>query len=656
MAACSGPSLFEGFPVDLGHDANEFAVGDLDNDGETDLVTVSTTAGTVNVRLGNGNLTFDSALSYAAPNPEDIAIGDLNGDGFADIVVSHEPGVNEECVSFGGCAGFSVLLNDGDGTFGTATTTIVPFSSSVVSVDIAHVSGNDGNRDVLIGAPPITSTDPAIHVFHGDGDGGFDDRTSWATDGNGQIFDVEARNPSADYSDMVAIVGPGSTSTFARALIYGLGPTVTASRVLTSQTVLDGEVASGDFNRDGSDDVVAFTRTSTQSNIGIWLQNTFTNTSGPAFIGAFTDLAVADADEDGDLDFMIAQASNDWFVVKMNDYVSEQQPVEGPFADTDAVTTRVLANDLNRDGRMDFLFLDTENDAVRILSNTCTARYASVTLNSSPNPSIFGSDATFTISVAGRENAPVPDGGVTLYEGTTVLGTGTLNGAGNAFITLSNLSVGTHTVHAVYDGGIGEFGSATSADYVHTVSAPPFGPPPNVVATGNGAANEITITWTATSNTSFYEVLRRQSGAWVPIATVGGPPYVDSDVVNTSAYVYRIRAHHTNGTDVADSSSEIATTATLALPSDKKIRATDVTTTRSLINSLRVAAGLSSWNYTDTSLTGVTVKAIHFTELRDTLNPARTLLGLAPVTFPNTVATGQIIQRADILAIRNSMQ
>lgn len=655
MAKCFSPSLFENSPIETEHDANEFAAGDLDNDGETDLVTVSTSEGTIHVRLGNGDNTFDSVLPYTAPSPEEVALGDLNNDGFADIVVSSEPGTNPECISFGGCAGFSVLLNDGDGTFGPATTTVVPFSSSIVSIEVANF--DDGNRDVLVGAPPINSTDPALHVFFGNGTGAFPTRNSWSVDGQGTLYDAEPYDPyGAGFSSVVAIAGPGSTSSFTRALIYAnASSTLVGNRVVSTDPVVDGELAMGDFDRNGVRDIAAMTRTATQSNISTWLQETFTSSSGLGYVGFLTDLAIADGDEDGDLDIMVTQSSNDWFAFKMNDHLFEVQPAEGPFFDTDAVTTRVIANDLNRDGRIDYLFLDTGNDVVRIMSNTCTERYASITLNSSPNPSTFGSDATFTVSVQGRENAGVPTGNVTLYEGSTVRGTGTLNDAGNAFITLSNLTVGSHTLHAVYEGD-GGFGAQTSADYVHTVSAPPFGPPPNVTATGNGAANQITITWTPTSNTSSYDVLRRENGAWVPIASVGGPPYVDTNVVSTSAYVYRIRAHHTNTIDVADSSSEIATTATLLLPLDRKIRATDLTTTRSLIDSLRSAAGLGTFTFTDASLSGVNVKAVHFTELRDALNPARTALGLAPITYTNTITLNAPVRAVDVQEIRNSMQ
>ena len=94
MAQCGTPSLSELPSIAAEHDVAELAVGDIDGDGELDLVTVSSTAGNLNVRLGNGDGTFGNELTYTAPSPTEIALGDL----------------------------------DGDGTFGSATTTPVPYA------------------------------------------------------------------------------------------------------------------------------------------------------------------------------------------------------------------------------------------------------------------------------------------------------------------------------------------------------------------------------------------------------------------------------------------------------------------------------------------------------------------------------------------------
>src|SRR6202034_1375532 len=81
---------------------------------------------------------------------------------------------------------------------------------------------------------------------------------------------------------------------------------------------------------------------------------------------------------------------------------------------------------------------------------------------SSANPSVFGESVTFTATVA----ADIPGSGaatgtVTFLDGTTTLGTGTLNGSGVATFSTSALTVGSHSITAVY-GGDADFTASTS--------------------------------------------------------------------------------------------------------------------------------------------------------------------------------------------------
>ncbi len=81
-------------------------------------------------------------------------------------------------------------------------------------------------------------------------------------------------------------------------------------------------------------------------------------------------------------------------------------------------------------------------------------------LSSSPNPSTHGQAVTFVATVSSSLGAP-PDGEiVTFTQGKKVLGTGALNKGSTSFTT-STLSVGTHTVKAVY-GGDSNFDGSTS--------------------------------------------------------------------------------------------------------------------------------------------------------------------------------------------------
>ena len=98
------------------------SVGDLNNDGILDLVTAGSVfgIGTANVRLGAGNGTFGSAVSYATETggsyvtesvrSNALSLSDLNGDGFLDLVTAGNDIV----------AKVTVRLGAGNGTFGSA--------------------------------------------------------------------------------------------------------------------------------------------------------------------------------------------------------------------------------------------------------------------------------------------------------------------------------------------------------------------------------------------------------------------------------------------------------------------------------------------------------------------------------------------------------
>jgi hypothetical protein len=85
-----------------------------------------------------------------------------------------------------------------------------------------------------------------------------------------------------------------------------------------------------------------------------------------------------------------------------------------------------------------------------------TQANTSTTLNASANPSIVGQSVTLTASVSVQSSgAGTPTGTVTFQDGSTVLGTGTLqvvNGVDQATFTTSTLAVRNHSITAVYSG------------------------------------------------------------------------------------------------------------------------------------------------------------------------------------------------------------
>jgi PPE-repeat protein len=83
------------------------ALGDLNGDTKPDLAVVDEGANTISVLLNNGNGTFGTNQDFwTGITPRSVAIGDLNGDTRPDLVVAN-----------GTSNAVSVLLGDGHGGF-----------------------------------------------------------------------------------------------------------------------------------------------------------------------------------------------------------------------------------------------------------------------------------------------------------------------------------------------------------------------------------------------------------------------------------------------------------------------------------------------------------------------------------------------------------
>ena len=80
---------------------------DLNGDGVPDIVTAAAGANAVAVLFGNGDGTFQDAVTYpAGSTPSGVAVADLNSDGVPDLIAANA-GSND----------VSVLLGNSDGTF-----------------------------------------------------------------------------------------------------------------------------------------------------------------------------------------------------------------------------------------------------------------------------------------------------------------------------------------------------------------------------------------------------------------------------------------------------------------------------------------------------------------------------------------------------------
>jgi Bacterial Ig-like domain (group 3)/Kelch motif/Galactose oxidase, central domain len=94
------------------------------------------------------------------------------------------------------------------------------------------------------------------------------------------------------------------------------------------------------------------------------------------------------------------------------------------------------------------------------LTQTVNKASTVTTLSSRPNPSTVGQPVVFTAMVSSSTGV-TPNGTVSFNEGSTTLGTGTLDSTGTATFSTSSLTKGKHNIKAVY-GTTSSFVSSTS--------------------------------------------------------------------------------------------------------------------------------------------------------------------------------------------------
>lgn len=157
-------------PISVPNEPLAVVTADFNKDGKLDLAVASampatgTGGGSVSVLLGNGDGTFQTAVSYSTGVPYELAVGDFNGDGNLDIA-----GANEATTP-GSAESIFLLLGQGNGQF-----TEVPVIPSAGTDPFSIVAGDfncDGNLD-LVTANNEAANNSGVTLLLGNGDGTF---------------------------------------------------------------------------------------------------------------------------------------------------------------------------------------------------------------------------------------------------------------------------------------------------------------------------------------------------------------------------------------------------------------------------------------------------------------------------------------------------
>jgi hypothetical protein len=262
------------------------ALGDLDGDGDLDLVLTNYLDSYVAVLRNNGDGTFTGPeLHFVGDSPGRIAVVDLDGDGDLDIVTV--------VVDTSGSFMFprlAKLFNDGTGGFGLAVKSALPFTPSGILA--ARDLDGDGQADIVVGQ---NSVPPTLRVLLSSGpvtncpiDYGATNLAFADLDGDGQT-DLAV---SVGYSSQLDVLLGGGAGAFAPALHFPAGAE-------------PSDICAGDFDSNGHVDL-ALTNLVGGTISVFWNSGTASFPLAPVYpvAGSVRQLISSDVDGDGDRDLV----------------------------------------------------------------------------------------------------------------------------------------------------------------------------------------------------------------------------------------------------------------------------------------------------------------------------------------------------------------
>ncbi|HYH61347.1 MAG TPA: VCBS repeat-containing protein [Solirubrobacterales bacterium] len=288
----------------------------LDRDGDLDLITANRGSDNVTIAMGGPGATFPGATQGSlgvSDGPSAVETGDFDADGDEDLVIL--------------CASASdtlISVNDGTGIFESPTEN-VESAASPVGVAISDFDGN-GDEDLAI----ADAANSQVVIAPGGIGVSFPDAgvTNVPVEANPRAVEVADFDLNGDEDLVVPNLGGGSVS-----VLPGAAGTTFGAAQNTDTIAPPTDVALGDFNSDGDADFATANPSDAsggysffegQNGGGFELRNEVNSGGGSAAV------AVADFDGDGNQDLATSLASRDEVAIKLG---KGKPPLKGNLLD-----------------------------------------------------------------------------------------------------------------------------------------------------------------------------------------------------------------------------------------------------------------------------------------------------------------------------------
>jgi hypothetical protein len=452
------------------------AVGDFNNDGVPDLITLDSN-GNANgwgIMLGRGDGSFQPVTAIATTGASgqegSIVTGDFNNDGNLDFAITYTVGPNGK---------LSIYLGNGAGGFTLAATYSLP-SGQIHSISGGLVAAGlrrKSRLDLIV----LDPQNQAVDVFLGNGDGTFQSPVAVAVPIPGYTGAVTAGDVNHDgHPDLVVASNAGNDGIY---VLIGNGDGTFKTPVFYSQGSNSGalSVAIGQLIRGDDGDVVL----GTGNGAYVYLNNgdgTFKTPVlyGPSWINS---IVIADVNGDKKNDLVVSSYSSSAVWVMPGDGKGGFKAASS-FA-TDGYPNNVVVADFNGDQKLDFA---TSNNAAQwvtvALGNGDGTFRSSQSYGYEWNAAI---NAIATADLNGDGNLDIVEGGGGTGVGITVL-LGTAHGVFGAPTSIA-VGCGDANRNGVGSIALGDVNGDGKVDVVATLTNAGAGCANNEVAVLEGLGN-----------------------------------------------------------------------------------------------------------------------------------------------------------------------